>query len=66
LVMNHPFLDGNKRTGWLSMAVFVMANGYLLDAPEDAAYDFVLSIAKGEHDVDSIAAQIKNWITETS
>ena len=34
IVKNHPFIDGNKRTGLILMAVFLELNGYSLDAPE--------------------------------
>ena len=34
IAKNHPFIDGNKRTGLILMAVFLELNGYSLDAPE--------------------------------
>nr|MDD5699375.1 type II toxin-antitoxin system death-on-curing family toxin [Victivallaceae bacterium] len=34
IVQNHPFLDGNKRTGAVAMLVFLILNGYDFDAPE--------------------------------
>jgi death-on-curing protein len=34
IAKNHPFIDGNKRTAFVVMAVFLELNGYSLDAPE--------------------------------
>ena len=33
--MNHPFLDGNKRTGFLAAALFLEVNGLAFKAPEE-------------------------------
>lgn len=35
LVMNHPFIDGNKRIGHAAMEVFLVMNGYEIDASVD-------------------------------
>ena len=35
LIRNHPFVDGNKRTGYMSMRLFLNINGYDMKAPED-------------------------------
>ncbi len=34
IAKNHPFIDGNKRTAFVVMAVFLELNGYVFDAPE--------------------------------
>ena len=47
LTKNHCLVDGNKRLAWLAMMVFSSINGFRLDAPDDDAYDFVISIADG-------------------
>lgn len=47
LIKNHPFVDGNKRTGYFSAARFLFLNGYELNAKEKEILDFVLSIEKG-------------------
>jgi death-on-curing protein len=47
LVKNHPFLEGNKRTGFTSMDVFLRLNGWLLVASENEKYDFVEGVAAG-------------------
>lgn len=62
LARNHAFVDGNKRVAWLGAGAFYWINGYLLDAPEDPAYDFVISVATGELDVPEIAAVLAGWV----
>ena len=47
LVENHPFYDGNKRTGWVAMRSFLILNGRSLHATEDKAFDLVVSVAQG-------------------
>ena len=47
LIANHPFVDGNKRIGHAAMEVFLLLNGYELDAPVDDAERIVLGIAAG-------------------
>ena len=48
LCRNHPFVDGNKRTGFLAAYVFLDMNGWELMAPEDEAVAVVLALATGE------------------
>lgn len=58
IVKNHPFHDGNKRTGYTLMRLHLLNNGIDINASEDDKYDFVISIASGEINFD----QIKQWI----
>ena len=48
IIRNHPFVDGNKRTGFLAAYVFLDLNGWELMAPEDEAVAAVLALAAGE------------------
>ncbi|WP_318210044.1 MULTISPECIES: type II toxin-antitoxin system death-on-curing family toxin [unclassified Streptomyces] len=50
LAINHPFLDGNKRTAWLSCVTFLAMNGVQLRPDIDAAERLVISVATGETD----------------
>lgn len=61
LVRNHPLVDGNKRSGWLAVVVFLGLNGLELDAPEDEAYDLVISVATGTHDIAETARLLDEW-----
>jgi death-on-curing protein len=47
LVMNHPFVDGNKRLGHAAMEVFLYLNGYEITAPVDEQEQVMLQLAAG-------------------
>jgi death-on-curing protein len=47
LVRNHPFRDGNKRVGLVTMAVFLAINGYTLTADDDTVVKMVVHLADG-------------------
>lgn len=50
IVRNHPFVDGNKRTGAVSALVFLSLNGIEIDADEDGFEKMVLAVAAGQAD----------------
>lgn len=54
IVKNHPFIDGNKRTGYLAADVFLALNGWSVEAEQEDIIMFVLSVASGE--IDEIGA----------
>ncbi len=47
IVQNHPFLDGNKRTGAAAAIIFLAMNDIEIDADEDGLVDLTLSVASG-------------------
>jgi len=47
IVKNHPFLDGNKRTGFVSAALFLEINGHRFIAPEEEVVERTLALAAG-------------------
>lgn len=47
LAMNHPFVDGNKRTAFGVMIAFLGLNGYRLNLSQDEAYALVMRVAQG-------------------
>lgn len=55
----HPMLDGNKRSAWIAMNVFLELNGYELLASTDDAFEFMLDIANDRIDLDAIATWIE-------
>lgn len=55
IVQNHPFVDGNKRTGAATSLVFLDLNGVEIDADEDALVDLVRAVAQGAADKQRIA-----------
>ena len=62
IVKNHPFLDGNKRTGFMSAYIFLGVNGWSLQAPEEEAVLETLALAAGETSEEAYAA----WLERTS
>jgi death-on-curing protein len=48
LIMNHPFIDGNKRIGHAAMETFLVLNGHEISAPVDEQEDVILRLAAGE------------------
>jgi len=61
LAVNHPFVDGNKRTAWMSTVVFLDLNGVdMAEVDQDAAYDLVVAVAAGQaDDVTEIARRLR-------
>jgi death on curing protein len=47
IVRNHPFIDGNKRTGFVVGILFLELNGYRFTASEEDAVQAVLELAVG-------------------
>lgn len=47
IVKNHPFLDGNKRTGFLAAALFLEINGHRFAASEEEVVERTLALAAG-------------------
>jgi death-on-curing protein len=61
LVKNHPFLDGNKRIGFMAAYTFLGINGYSLEASEESAVEFTLALAAGAIGEDEYAAWLQKW-----
>jgi death-on-curing protein len=59
LIINHPFIDGNKRTGFLAMFTLLKKGNVDLIASHEEAYSFVIDIATGSTTVESIVNCIK-------
>jgi death-on-curing protein len=59
IIMNHPFIDGNKRTGMTAAAVFLENNSYEFVAKEGEIENFALKIVKEKLDVKAIASWLK-------
>ncbi len=57
IVKNHPFLDGNKRIGYVLARLTLMKYGLDIKAGEEDKYQFVIAVSKGILDYD----QIKEW-----
>lgn len=62
VVTNHPFIDGNKRTGYVLMRLYLMENNLDISADQKEKYEFVISIASGNSSFDQITEWIHNHI----
>lgn len=60
LIKNHPFVDGNKRIGFLAGALLLQLNGYRFTASEADAAIRTLALAAGEMTESAYAAWLEN------
>ena len=58
ILINHPFIDGNKRTAYVLMRLLLLNYGFDILADQDDKYKMVISASKGDLRFD----EIKNWI----
>ena len=64
IVRNHPFHDGNKRTGLLAMELFLALNGCTLLADDAACVTTFMRIAAGELGEEELAAWVRRHISD--
>lgn len=60
LAKNHAFLDGNKRIAFVATNVFLLLNGFEIEAPETEAVDIMLGVAEGSVDRAGFAIWIRS------
>lgn len=58
LIINHPFIDGNKRTGAVAMIALLEYEGLIFCASEDEFYKLVISVSTGE----TKFSEIVDWL----
>jgi death on curing protein len=56
LAMNHPFIDGNKRTAFAVMDTFIRLNGYSLSLSDTETYNMVIRVVKREISKEELSA----------
>lgn len=61
IVKNHPFLDGNKRAGFMAAYTFLGINGHQLEAPEEEAVLQTLALAAGAIG----ASEYSTWLAKS-
>jgi death-on-curing protein len=59
IIMNHPFIDGNKRTGYILMETILRLYGYKIISTDDDLYSFIISISTGETKFEQIVEWLK-------
>jgi len=55
IAANHPFVDGNKRTAYVTALTFLRLNGYRVRANQTDKYDTFIKLAAGELEEDALA-----------
>jgi death on curing protein len=64
LAMNHPFIDGNKRTAFAVMDTFLRVNGYSLTLTDEQAYNLVLQVVERKLDKAGLITELANAVQE--
>jgi len=64
IIKNHPFADGNKRTGFVACELFLMANGLHLVASDEECIAMTLALAASEADADAYAAWLRDNVEQ--
>ena len=64
IVKNHPFVDGNKRTGFVMGVLFLELSGYRFTASEEAAAQAIIELAAGTIDEEGFCAFLRANVTE--
>lgn len=62
LIMNHPFIDGNKRVSHASMETFLILNGWEINANIDDQENIILGVAEGSIKREKFTQWLKNNI----
>lgn len=66
IVRNHPFIDGNKRTGTVAALVFLLLNGCTFNAPENDLVKAVVAVASGKMTKAELALFFRKWTKKGS
>lgn len=62
LILNHPFIDGNKRTAVVATIVFLFKNNYEIHVSNTALLTFALAVEKKEYNLE----EISRWLQENT
>ncbi|MEA2745689.1 MAG: death on curing protein [Acetobacteraceae bacterium] len=65
-VQNHPFLDGNKRTAFVALELFLRLNGWVFTVSDAEAVVMMLALAAGELPDDEFTAWVRLHTKEPS
>ncbi|MDB5086764.1 MAG: doc [Mucilaginibacter sp.] len=60
IIINHPFIDGNKRIAYLLLRLTLLESGYDISATQDEKYDMTIAASKGDIRIE----EIKSWISD--
>lgn len=59
ILVNHPFLDGNKRIGYFLMRTLLLESGYDIKANADDTYHIIIEVASGKLKFDDIVVWLQ-------
>jgi death-on-curing protein len=62
LALNHPFIDGNKRTSHAAMEVFLVLNGHEINASADEQESFWFALAAGQRSRAELVAWLRDHV----
>ena len=60
LTLNHPFVDGNKRTATVSTIVFLLKNGFELKFTNGKLVEYIVKVERRKYEIENISAWLKN------
>ena len=63
IITNHPFVDGNKRTGYFLFRAFLLEHGFDINLNDEYKYTFVIDIASGKLKGDALVRFIESKVT---
>ena len=64
LIQNHPFVDGNKRTGHAAMETFLLLNGHEINAPSEEQEKVILQVAAGKLGREEFTAWLRSHVVK--
>ncbi|MEG4275103.1 MULTISPECIES: type II toxin-antitoxin system death-on-curing family toxin [unclassified Microcoleus] len=64
IAMNHPFIDGNKRSAFAVTDTFLRLNGGALNLTDDEVYDLVMRVARGSITKEELSTEFESCIVE--
>ena len=62
IASRHPFIDGNKRTGYVAAELFLLLNGHVLTVSDESAVLTTLSLAAGDIDESAFADWLRRHL----
>ena len=64
IIQNHPFVDGNKRTGHAAMEIFLVLNGFEIEADSDVQEATILQVASGALSRENLTVWLRNHVVK--
>jgi death-on-curing protein len=62
LLVNHPFVDGNKRTAYVILRMYLLSNGQDIHDSEDNKYELIINVASGVTKFDEIVERLRRTV----